>query len=261
MAHQAHPYHMVDPSPWPLTGALGALLMTSGLAIWFHFQSALLMTLGLMLDTLTTADWWRDQVREGTLQGHHTPPVQKGLRYGMILFFASEVLFLLGFFWAFYHSSLPPTPDLGRRWPPTGITALDPFEVPVLNTAVLLASGVTVSWAHHSIMEGYRKQAIQSLAVTILLGGYFTRLQAMEYYEAPFTIAVGVYGSTFFVATGFHRLHVIIGCTFLADCFLRELRHHFASDHHYGFEAAAWLWHFVVVVRLYLYVSIYWCGS
>nr|YP_007317473.1 cytochrome c oxidase subunit III [Psettodes erumei]ACL79265.1 cytochrome oxidase subunit 3 [Psettodes erumei]BAP58996.1 cytochrome c oxidase subunit III [Psettodes cf. erumei MAC-2104]BBU26260.1 cytochrome c oxidase subunit 3 [Psettodes erumei] len=261
MAHQAHPYHMVDPSPWPLTGAVAALLMTSGTAIWFHFHSTLLVSLGTVLLVLTICQWWRDVVREGTFQGHHTPPVQKGLRYGMILFITSEVLFFLGFFWAFYHSSLAPTPELGGYWPPSGITALDPFEVPLLNTAVLLASGVTVTWAHHSIMEGKRKQAIQSLALTILLGGYFTFLQGMEYHEASFTIADGVYGATFFVATGFHGLHVLIGSSFLAVCLLRQIRHHFTSDHHFGFEAAAWYWHFVDVVWLFLYVSIYWWGS
>nr|YP_002286794.1 cytochrome c oxidase subunit III [Fundulus olivaceus]BAG74805.1 cytochrome c oxidase subunit 3 [Fundulus olivaceus] len=261
MAHQAHAYHMVDPSPWPLTGAVAALLMTSGLAIWMHFHSTTLMTLGLILLLLTMYQWWRDIIREGTFQGHHTPPVQKGLRYGMILFITSEVFFFLGFFWAFYHSSLAPTPELGGCWPPTGITTLDPFEVPLLNTAVLLASGVTVTWAHHSIMEGHRKQAIQSLALTILLGFYFTALQALEYYEAPFTIADGVYGSTFFVATGFHGLHVIIGSSFLAVCLLRQIQHHFTSQHHFGFEAAAWYWHFVDVVWLFLYISIYWWGS
>nr|BBH37492.1 cytochrome c oxidase subunit III [Trypauchenopsis sp. G341] len=261
MAHQAHAYHMVDPSPWPLTGAVAALLMTSGLAVWFHYNKTSLMGLGTILLLLTMFQWWRDIVREGTYQGHHTPPVQKGLRYGMILFITSEVFFFLGFFWAFFHSSLAPTPEIGGCWPPTGITPLDPFGVPLLNTAVLLASGVTVTWAHHSIMEGARKQAIQSLALTILLGCYFTILQAMEYYEAPFTIADGVYGSTFFVATGFHGLHVIIGTTFLAVCLFRQLNYHFTVEHHFGFEAAAWYWHFVDVVWLFLYISIYWWGS
>nr|QNP08397.1 cytochrome c oxidase subunit III [Cynoglossus melampetalus] len=261
MAHQTHPYHMVDPSPWPLTGAIAALLLTSGLAMWFHFNEIFLMTSGLILLTLTAVQWWRDVTREGTFQGHHTTSVQKGLRYGMILFIVSEVLFFLGFFWAFYHSSLAPTPELGGAWPPSGIIPLNPFEVPLLNTAVLLASGVTVTWAHHSIVAGERKQAIHALFFTIALGAYFTLLQALEYYEAPFTIADGVYGSTFFVATGFHGLHVIIGSTFLLVCLLRQIRYHFTSTHHFGFEAAAWYWHFVDVVWLFLYVSIYWWGS
>nr|WNH37017.1 cytochrome c oxidase subunit III [Nezumia stelgidolepis]WNH38409.1 cytochrome c oxidase subunit III [Nezumia stelgidolepis] len=261
MTHQMHAYHMVDPSPWPLSGAMAAFLLTSGLAEWFHFHSTTLLALAFPLLFLTMFQWWRDVVREGTFQGHHTPPVQTGLRFGMVLFIVSEVFFFLGFFWAFYHSSLAPTSELGGCWPPTGISPLDPFEVPLLNTAVLLASGVTVTWAHHSIMAGERKQAIHSLFLTVLLGFYFTFLQATEYFETSFTIADGVYGTTFFVATGFHGLHVIIGSTFLLVCLFRQVRHQFTSNHHLGFEAAAWYWHFVDVVWLFLYVSIYWWGS
>nr|QRI61368.1 cytochrome c oxidase subunit III [Goniurosaurus liboensis] len=261
MTHQAHTYHMVDPSPWPLTGAIAALLMTSGLAMWFHFTSTILLNMGLTLMLLTMIQWWRDITREGTFQGHHTPQVQKGLRYGMILFIVSEVFFFIGFFWAFYHSSLAPTPELGGCWPPGGIIPLDPFEVPLLNTAVLLASGVTVTWTHHAIMQGKRPEAIQALSTTITLGLYFTLLQAMEYYDAPFTIADSVYGATFFVATGFHGLHVIIGTIFLTIALLRQMKYHFTTNHHFGFEAAAWYWHFVDVVWLFLYISIYWWGS
>nr|AYN73591.1 cytochrome c oxidase subunit III [Pogoniulus bilineatus] len=261
MAHQAHSFHMVDPSPWPLLGATAALLTTSGLIMWFHFNSSNLLTLGLLATTLVMIQWWRDIVREGTFQGHHTPTVQKGLRLGMILFITSEAFFFLGFFWAFFHSSLTPTPELGGQWPPTGIKPLNPMEVPLLNTAVLLASGITVTWAHHSITEGNRKQAIQALTMTILLGFYFTMLQTMEYHEAPFSIADSVYGSTFFVATGFHGLHVIIGSSFLLICLLRLIKFHFTSNHHFGFEAAAWYWHFVDVIWLFLYMTIYWWGS
>nr|YP_007374592.1 cytochrome c oxidase subunit III [Dermophis mexicanus]ACS37046.1 cytochrome c oxidase subunit III [Dermophis mexicanus] len=261
MTNQAHAYHMVNPSPWPLTGAIAALLMTSGLAMMFHFQSMILLYLGFSVMLLTMLQWWRDIVRESTFQGHHTTPVQKGLRYGMILFITSEVFFFLGFFWAFYRASLAPTVELGECWPPTGVNPLDPFEVPLLNTAVLLASGVTVTWAHHSIMSDNRKEAIYALMLTIMLGLYFTALQATEYYEAPFTISDGIYGSTFFVATGFHGLHVIIGSTFLTVCLIRQILYHFTSKHHFGFEAAAWYWHFVDVVWLFLYVSIYWWGS
>nr|YP_009144396.1 cytochrome c oxidase subunit III [Emberiza jankowskii]AKJ25877.1 cytochrome c oxidase subunit III [Emberiza jankowskii] len=261
MAHQAHSYHMVDPSPWPILGAASAFLVTSGLTMWFHYNSPRLLILGLLSTALVMFQWWRDIVRESTFQGHHTPTVQKGLRYGMALFITSEAFFFLGFFWAFFHSSLAPTPELGGQWPPVGIKPLNPMEVPLLNTAILLASGVTVTWAHHSITEANRKQAIQALSLTVLLGFYFTALQAMEYYEAPFTIADGVYGSTFFVATGFHGLHVIIGSTFLLVCLLRLIKYHFTSNHHFGFEAAAWYWHFVDVVWLFLYISIYWWGS
>nr|YP_009164684.1 cytochrome c oxidase subunit III [Myiopsitta monachus]AJG35655.1 cytochrome c oxidase subunit III [Myiopsitta monachus] len=261
MAHQAHSYHMVDPSPWPIFGATAALLTTSGLTMWFHYNSSQLLTLGLTSIILVMIQWWRDIVRESTFQGHHTPTVQKGLRYGMILFITSEVFFFLGFFWAFFHSSLAPTPELGSQWPPAGVTPLNPLEVPLLNTAILLASGVTVTWAHHSITEGNQKQAIQALTITILLGLYFTILQATEYYETSFSIADSVYGSTFFVATGFHGLHVMIGSSFLMVCLLRLIKFHFTPNHHFGFEAAAWYWHFVDIIWLFLYLSIYWWGS
>nr|QHD46972.1 cytochrome c oxidase subunit 3 [Phylloscopus schwarzi] len=261
MAHQAHSYHMVDPSPWPILGAAAALLTTSGLTMWFHSRVPYLLIIGLLTTALVMFQWWRDIVRESTFQGHHTPTVQKGLRYGMVLFIASEAFFFFGFFWAFFHSSLAPALELGGQWPPVGIKPLDPMEVPLLNTAILLASGVTVTWAHHSITGALRKQAIQALTLTVLLGFYFTALQAMEYYEAPFSISDGVYGSTFFVATGFHGLHVIIGSTFLLVCLIRLIKYHFTSGHHFGFEAAAWYWHFVDVVWLFLYVSIYWWGS
>lgn len=261
MTHQTHAYHIVNPSPWPLTGALSALLLTSGLVIWFHYNSTILLSLGLLTNILTIYQWWRDIIREGTYQGHHTPIVQKGLRYGIILFIVSEVFFFAGFFWAFYHSSLVPTHDLGGCWPPTGITPLNPLEVPLLNTSVLLASGISITWAHHSLIEGNRNHIIQALLITILLGLYFTILQASEYFETSFSISDGIYGSTFFIATGFHGLHVIIGSTFLIVCLLRQLKFHFTSKHHFGFEAAAWYWHFVDVVWLFLYVSIYWWGS
>nr|YP_006576340.1 cytochrome c oxidase subunit III [Hemitheconyx caudicinctus]BAM34426.1 cytochrome oxidase subunit 3 [Hemitheconyx caudicinctus] len=261
MAHQTHTHHMVNPSPWPLTGATGALMLTTGLASWFHTNNTTLLTLGLVLTTLTAYQWWRDVVREGTYQGHHTALVQKGLRLGMTLFIISEVLFFSGFFWAFYHSSLAPTPELGGQWPPNGVTTLNPLHVPLLNTTTLLASGITVTWAHHAIMAGQRSEAIQGLIMTTILGVYFTALQAMEYHETPFTISDSTYGSTFFLATGFHGLHVIIGTIFLFICLIRQMFHHFTTTHHFGFEAAAWYWHFVDVVWLFLYISIYWWGS
>nr|YP_010568180.1 cytochrome c oxidase subunit III [Odorrana hosii]UZC57600.1 cytochrome c oxidase subunit III [Odorrana hosii] len=261
MAHQTHAFHMVDPSPWPLMGATTAFLMASGLAAWFHHNMISILMVGLSLMFMTMYQWWRDVVREGTFQGHHTSPVQKGLRYGMILFITSEVFFFLGFFWAFYNASLAPTPEVGESWPPVGIAPFNPLEIPLLNTAVLLASGVSVTWAHHSIMQADRKSTIQALIITVILGFYFTLLQTAEYCEAPFTIADGIYGTTFFVATGFHGLHVIIGSLFLIMCLFRQLSFHFTSQHHFGFEAAAWYWHFVDIVWLFLYVSIYWWGS
>nr|YP_010946926.1 cytochrome c oxidase subunit III [Symploce maxima]WGO57683.1 cytochrome c oxidase subunit III [Symploce maxima] len=260
-SHANHPFHLVDQSPWPLTGAIGAMIMMTGLIKWFHQFNNELMFIGMSVMVLTMIQWWRDIVREGTYQGLHTKFVTKGLRWGMILFIISEVFFFISFFWAFFHSSLSPTIELGSLWPPMGILPFNPLQIPLLNTAILLASGVTVTWAHHGLLEDSYNQALQGLFFTVTLGIYFTILQAYEYIEAPFTIADSVYGSSFFMATGFHGLHVIIGTTFLLTCLLRHLFLHFSSGHHFGFEAAAWYWHFVDVVWLFLYVSIYWWGS
>nr|YP_009349927.1 cytochrome c oxidase subunit III [Phryganogryllacris xiai]AQM40101.1 cytochrome c oxidase subunit 3 [Phryganogryllacris xiai] len=259
--HSNHPFHLVNPSPWPLTGAIGALIITSGLIKWFHQYTYSLLLLGLLITSLTMIQWWRDITREGTYQGLHTLPVNLGLRWGMILFIISEIFFFISFFWAFFHSSLAPSIELGMMWPPAGIQPFNPFQIPLLNTAILLASGVTITWAHHNLMENNYSQTTQGLFFTILLGIYFSILQAYEYIESPFSIADATYGSTFFVATGFHGLHVIIGTTFLIICLLRHLNFHFSSSHHFGFEAAAWYWHFVDIIWLFLYISIYWWGN
>ena len=259
-SHSNHPYHLVDQSPWPLTGAIGAIIIVTGIVKWFHTFRNDLIIIGVAVLVLTIFQWWRDVTREGTYQGLHTYPVVIGLRWGIILFITSEVLFFVSFFWAYFHRRLSPTVELGRIWPPKGIAPFDPISIPMLNTSILLASGVTVTWAHHRIIEGNQSQGIQGLFFTVLLGIYFTILQAYEYIEAPFTIADSVYGSTFFMATGFHGIHVIIGTLFLSACLLRHSINHFSSSHHFGFEAAAWYWHFVDVVWLFLYISIYWWG-
>nr|WRK67369.1 cytochrome c oxidase subunit 3 [Semirhynchia dumbrodiana] len=261
MSMQNHPYHLVEHSPWPLTGALAAMITTSGMIKWFHMFDSSLLILGNMIMILTMIQWWRDIIRESTLQGLHTSNVIFGLRWGMILFIVSEIFFFVSFFWAFFHSSLSPTIEIGMSWPPAGIITFNPIEIPLLNTVILLSSGITITWAHHSLMNSNYTQTVQGLFFTILLGVYFTMLQAYEYIEAPFTIADSVYGSTFFMATGFHGLHVIIGTTFLLVCFIRHINFHFSLNHHFGFEAAAWYWHFVDVVWLFLYISIYWWGG
>nr|YP_003434440.1 cytochrome c oxidase subunit III [Chaetoderma nitidulum]ABM69284.1 cytochrome c oxidase subunit 3 [Chaetoderma nitidulum] len=254
------PFHLVEKSPWPLTCSLGAFFLTTGMVAWLHMDCFGGLGLGLLLILLSMFQWWRDVVRESTFQGYHTLAVTSGLRWGMILFIASEVCFFAAFFWAFFHSSLTPNIELSS-WPPSGITVINPFSTPLLNTAVLLSSGITVTWCHHSLMEGDLKSSFQSLLLTVLLGMYFTGLQASEYYEASFSITDGIYGTTFFVATGFHGLHVLIGTIFLAISLLRIFFNHYSTGHHFGFEAAAWYWHFVDVVWLFLFLSIYWWGS
>nr|YP_009185949.1 cytochrome c oxidase subunit III [Scaphidium quadrimaculatum]ALO70886.1 cytochrome c oxidase subunit 3 [Scaphidium quadrimaculatum] len=259
--HKNHPYHLVDYSPWPILGAVSAMITMIGLIKWFHYFNNNLFFTGSLITMMIMFQWWRDIVREGTFQGLHTFSVTIGLRWGMILFITSEVFFFASFFWSFFHSSLTPTIELGMLWPPKGISPFNPLEIPLLNTLILLTSGLTVTWAHHSIMENNFQQTFQSLCLTVLLGIYFSLLQGYEYIQSPFTISDSVYGSTFFMATGFHGLHVIIGTTFLLTCLLRHLKNHFSSFHHFGFEAAAWYWHFVDVVWLFLYISMYWWGS
>nr|QQQ88794.1 cytochrome c oxidase subunit 3 [Hyalella armata] len=259
--HSNHPYHLVEKSPWPLIASVSAMLMVSGLVKWFHEFSFDILLLGLTSVLITSAQWWRDVAREASFQGLHSMKVVHGMRWGMILFIVSEVLFFFSFFWAFFHSSLSATMEIGAQWPPASIEVFNPFQIPLLNTAILLASGVTVTWAHHAVVENNHSQAAQGLLMTVVLGIYFSALQALEYMEASFSIADSVYGSTFFVATGFHGLHVIIGSTFLAVNFYRLMLGHFSCSHHNGLEAAIWYWHFVDVVWLFLYVSIYWWGS
>nr|YP_011015280.1 cytochrome c oxidase subunit III [Athousius wudanganus]UBS91002.1 cytochrome c oxidase subunit III [Athousius wudanganus] len=259
--HKNHPYHLVEVSPWPILGAFSAMSMMMGLIKWFHMYDVSLFLLAFTNTILIMYQWWRDITREGTFQGLHTSNVSLGLRWGMILFITSEILFFISFFWGFFHSSLAPSIELGMIWPPKGIQTFNPTEIPLLNTLILISSGITVTWAHHSLMENNYKQANYSLALTIILGVYFTTLQAYEYIEAGFSIADSVYGSSFFMATGFHGIHVIIGTIFLTICFLRQILNHFSPIHHFGFEAAAWYWHFVDVVWLFLYVTIYWWGS
>lgn len=256
-----HPFHLVDYSPWPLTGAIGVITLVTGIVKWFHEFNINLILLGYIIILLTIYQWWRDICREGTYQGSHTIIVSKGLRWGIILFIISEIFFFISFFWAFFHRRLSPNVEIGAIWPPYSIIPFNPFQIPLLNTIILITSGVSVTWAHHAILENNFSQATQSLFITITLGIYFSILQAYEYFEAPFTIADSIYGSTFFIATGFHGLHVIIGTIFLTICLIRHLNSHFSNKHHFGFEAAAWYWHFVDVVWLFLYISIYWWGN
>ncbi len=257
-----HPYHLVDPSPWPAFGALSAGTLAVGMVLFMHDVTSLVLMLGGVLILLTFYLWWRDVIREATFEGHHTPIVQLGLRYGMILFIASEVMFFAAFFWAFFNASLFPTAAVDFTWPPPGIEVFDAFDVPFLNTMILLLSGCTVTWAHHALAEGNQRDTVRGLGFTILLGLLFTSLQAYEYVHASFGFRDGIYSSTFYMATGFHGFHVIVGTIFLAVCFFRARKGHFKPDHHFGFEAAAWYWHFVDVVWLFLFSCVYvWGGS
>ena len=269
---RGHSYHLVDPSPWPAVGAVGALVTAFGLVFHMHDVTPWVLVVGAAILVYTMIGWWRDVVDEGEVRGDHTPVVQIGLRYGMVLFIASEVMFFVAWFWAFFDASLYPGGEnsmeligraehTGGQWPPTGVTPFNPWSLPFLNTLILLTSGTTVTWAHHALKEGDRRNMIRGLWLTILLGVAFTGVQAYEYAHASFTMDGGIFGSTFFMATGFHGAHVIIGTCFLTVCLIRAYKGHFKPDHHFGFEAAAWYWHFVDVVWLFLFTFVYWWAS
>ncbi len=259
------PYHLVDPSPWPIVGAFAGALTLLGIIFAAHYGNYIALTLGLLSVMGVMFMWWRDVLKESRTPGLHTTVVRIGLRYGMTLFIASEVMFFVGFFWAFFHFALFPEHVSGAEtaiWPPAGIHTFDPFHLPFMNTMILLLSGCTVTWAHHSLIEGDRKRLIMALGLTILLGMSFTAFQALEYSEAPFKFSGGgVYPAVFFLATGFHGFHVIIGTCFLIVCWFRSRAGQFTPQRHFGFEAAAWYWHFVDVVWLFLFVAVYWWGA
>jgi cytochrome c oxidase subunit 3 len=267
-----HDYHLVDPSPWPAVGAVSAFVLAVGLITWMHQVvsfAPMIFAAGALGVAYTMIGWWRDVIREAEYQHHHTRVVQLSHRYGMILFIASEVMFFVAWFWAYFNTALFPADVhqvvrdqfVGGQWPPKGVQTFDPWHLPLLNTLILLTSGTTVTWAHHALLENDRQGLKWGLICTILLGLSFTCVQAYEYSHAHFAFSGNIYGATFFMATGFHGAHVIIGSIFLIVCLLRVFRGQFSSKQHLGFEFAAWYWHFVDVVWLFLFSCIYVWGA
>nr|YP_011017359.1 cytochrome c oxidase subunit III [Amblyomma tigrinum]WQF69022.1 cytochrome c oxidase subunit III [Amblyomma tigrinum] len=253
-----HPFHLVEKSPWPLTSSISAFSLTLGFVNYFNYKESELIFIALFLLILSSFQWWRDISREASFQGFHTKFVLQGLKFGMMLFILSEVFFFLSFFWAFFHSSLSPNIELGSNWPPKNIFPFNPYEIPLLNSTILISSGISVTWSHHAIMIGKLNSALLSLKMTILLGILFTIFQMFEYYEAQFSITDSIFGSTFFLTTGFHGIHVIIGTIFLIISFFRIKNCFMSKNHFFGFEASAWYWHFVDVVWLFLFTFMYW---
>ncbi|KXF78371.1 cytochrome B562 [Paramesorhizobium deserti] len=276
-----HDYHIIDPSPWPFLSSVGAFVLAIGGIAYMRYlnQSDLhlfgvnlvgpwIFFVGLAIVLYTMYGWWSDTIKEGR-EGHHTRVVALHLRYGMIMFIASEVMFFAAWFWAFFDASLFPNEVhqvaraefTGGQWPPKGLEVLDPLHLPLYNTVILLLSGTTVTWAHHALLHNDRKGLVWGLAITVALGLLFSAVQAYEYMHAPFAFKDSIYGATFFMATGFHGFHVIVGTIFLAVCLLRAMRGDFTPKNHFGFEAAAWYWHFVDVVWLFLFFAIYIWGG
>ncbi len=274
-AKPQHDYHLVDPSPWPLIGSMSAFVMAVGAIAWMHKMfpgASLVFGAGVIGVLYTMLSWWRDVINEAEHGGFHTRVVQIHHRYGMILFITSEVMFFVAWFWAYFNVALFPDDVhqvvrnelIGGVWPPQPSPdgtafrgTFDPWHLPLLNTLILLTSGTTVTWAHHALLHGDRKGLINGLWLTVILGGLFTCVQIYEYTHAAFTFSGHVYGATFYMATGFHGAHVLIGTIFLVVCLIRAYAGHFTPTHHLGFEFAAWYWHFVDVVWLFLFAAIY----
>jgi cytochrome c oxidase subunit 3 len=260
-ATPSHPYHLVEPSPWPALGALSAFVLAVGAVTFFHHRDdPWILVAGLGMVVVTMGLWWRDVVREAQVQHAHTQVVQHGLKVGMVLFIASEVMFFVAFFWAFFNSGLKVNPSI-TQWPPAGIEPLETWHIPFINTLILMSSGLTMNWAHHALRAGHRPNVVKGLAITVVLGLTFLSLQAYEYGSAAFKFTEGVYPSVFYMATGFHGFHVFVGVCFLSVCLLRARRGDFTPAQHVGFEAAAWYWHFVDAVWVFLFVWVYWWGN
>lgn len=290
-----HPYHLVKPSAWPIAGAFAAGLLALFAVIYMHkgmsfdfkpffgiigrvfggapefkatdwtfgFTGFGLkgVAVGFMAVLAVMWVWWRDVIKEAVVEKAHSPITRIGFRYGMALFISSEVMFFVAFFWAFFASALFPTEAIGHIWPPASVVVIPAFDMPFLMTMILLLSGCTVTWAHHAMLEGKKDEATTALIYTVLLGIFFTGFQVYEYVHATFGFKDGIYSSSFYMATGFHGFHVLVGTIFLAVCLFRNMKGHFTKESHFGFEAAAWYWHFVDVVWLFLFVAIYWWGN
>ena len=262
MAHaKNHDYHILNPSIWPLIGAVSGFVMLFGSVLWMHGITPYIFWMGFVGVLYTMFAWWSEVVAESHV-GDHTPVVRIGLRYGFILFIMSEVMFFVAWFWSFFkHAIYPMNEYVGSDYIPPNIYPVDALHLPLINTLVLLLSGCAVTWAHHALVHnGARRDVAWGLGIGIVLGIAFTGLQAYEYVHLiheGWQFGGDKFYSNFFMATGFHGLHVIIGTIFLTVCWFRVLKGHFSAEKHIGFEAAAWYWHFVDVVWLFLFFAVY----
>lgn len=273
-----HPYHIVRPNIWPLISSFAAGFFAIAMVMYFPDYRTALQTsidsgetiqapfpwgpmLGMISIMVCMFFWWKDVIYESIIEKAHTKIAEIGMRYGMALFISSEVMFFFAFFWAFFSAALFPTEAIGFIWPPADIHTIPAFDLPFMMTMILLLSGCTVTWAHHAILQGDNEGAVKGLGFSVLLGTAFLGFQVYEYAAAHFGFTQGIFASTFFMATGFHGFHVFVGTVFLYVCYVRAKKGHFTAEKHFGFEAAAWYWHFVDVVWLFLFIAVYWWGS
>lgn len=253
----SQPFHLVTLRPWPIIISILVLVLIIRFIRFFHKFSVIVMVMFLLIRRFCLIQWMRDVVRESYLQGFHCDKVIVGIKLGILLFIISEVIFFFRFFWSYFHFMLSPRIELGGLWPPYGVVLFNPFIIPLLNTVILLSSGVTITICHYYILKNKLNLRILFLILTILLGLVFTIIQLYEYQEAFYSISDSVFGSIFFLRTGFHGLHVLIGTTMLISGLLRLVKINYSINHHVGFELFAWYWHFVDVVWLFLYLLIY----
>ena len=274
MGNKQHDFHIIEPSPWPLFTSFFVFIVAIGAVLFFHHWEigpVILSGGALLLFSIITL-WGRDIIKEAIVDKAHTFLVQQGLRAAIILFILAELMFFVAFFWSFFKAWLDPAelldgvwPTIAGSWPPKGIKPIDPWSIPFLNTLILLLSGTTITWSHYALLHGNRKELIQSLAITVFLGVIFLTLQCAEYAHLPFTFkeegTKAIFSSNFYMATGFHGMHVLLGVIFLSVCLFRAMKGQFSKTHHVGFEFAAWYWHFVDVVWLFLFVFVYWLSA
>nr|ALO64526.1 cytochrome c oxidase subunit III [Andrena semilaevis] len=258
MSNSNHPFHMVTLSPWPILTSINIMNTFMSMILFIYMKMTSIMLMSMFTLILCLMQWWRDVIRESTYQGYHTLTVTKLIKMSMILFIISELMFFVAFFWTYFHSSIAPSIEIGMTWPPTSIKQLNPYNIPLLNSVVLISSGMTITWTHYSMLTEKMTETKISFLMTIILGMYFTFLQIIEYFEATFCFNDSIYGSIFFMTTGFHGSHVNIGLIFLSSCFMRLTKNHFSKIHHLHFETASWYWHFVDIIWLFLYITIYW---
>nr|YP_009131552.1 cytochrome c oxidase subunit III [Pelecinus polyturator]AIW82471.1 cytochrome c oxidase subunit III [Pelecinus polyturator] len=251
-----HPFHLVTVSPWPLLTSLNLFNTLVSVIYWFQLNLINQMLTNFTIMIFCMIQWWRDVIRESTFQGFHTFNVYKLMKMGMILFIISEIMFFVSFFWTYFHLFLSPAMEIGMMWPPAMIKPFNPYSIPLTNTIILIFSGFTITWFHHSIINN--KLTLKMLMLTILLGLIFMYFQYMEYNESFFSINDSSYGSIFYIITGFHGLHVFMGLIFLTTSLYRFTLKQFTFNHHFNLEAAIWYWHFVDIIWLFLYLLIYW---